>query len=299
MRTYSEDEVSAIIARAVERQQEADAGATESGLTLDEIERLGRDSGIDPAHLRAAASEMDTVGRTLDRQTSQTKTEVIVERWIDAPFRIEAWEDVVAHVRQTFGASIGSATGSDAGETVRQIGSTYEWSHTSNLGVRSRVAVSPRDGRTRLRMTQIVGTSTPTVDGIGYGFLVALVPTLLVMLGLGQTDLGAGTALPIMIASFLMFWAVCSPIVTVLDRRWRAKKLRALDALADDLTPILNRTPDSPSADLESRQAGTDNELSTLETASAPLLDLDAFDGSDLEDGGLEDVGVRRRRSLS
>ncbi|MGB3544915.1 hypothetical protein, partial [Rubrivirga sp.] len=275
---------------------------------LDEIERLGRDSGIDPAHLRAAASEMDTVGRTLDRQTSQTKTEVIVERWIDAPFRIEAWEDVVAHVRQTFGASIGSATGSDAGETVRQIGSTYEWSHTSNLGVRTRVTVSPRDGRTRLRMTQIVGTSTPTVDGIGYGFLVALLPTLLVMLGVGQTDLGAGTALPIMFASFLVFWAVCSPIVTVLDRRWRAKKLRALDALADDLTPILNRVPDDASPGLDVPQGGL--EVDPLEAEvpeadafgvdasdAAPFLDLDALD--DLEDGGLVKSAVRRWRSQS
>lgn len=276
MRTYSEKEVSAIIARAVERQKEADAGAAESGLTLDEIERLGRESGIDPAHLRAAASEMDTAGRTLNRQTEQTRTEVLVERWIDAPFQIEAWEDVVAVLRERHGASVGAAFGLEGGEGVKQIGSSYEWSHVNSLGVRTRVTVSPRDGRTRLRMAQLVGLSSPTVEGVGYGFFVAVLPALVALVVMTKMDLAPlvvalGTAL-----GLFGSWAVAAPVVTALDRRWRAKKLRQLDALADDLAPLLGRKASAAN--------GTRSEpaAAALEGGERPVLGLDAL-GDSLE----------------
>ena len=169
MRTYSEREVQSIIERAVERQHAAEERTGGAGLTLAEIERLGRESGIDPAHLRAAAAEVDEAGRTLSRQTGQTRTHVEAERWIDAPFSLAAWEDAVAELRGRFGAPIGAPFGSDAGETVQQVGRSYEWTHTSMLGVKTRVTVSPRGDRTRVRLDQLVGLSSSAVEGVGSG----------------------------------------------------------------------------------------------------------------------------------
>ncbi|MEM1116081.1 MAG: hypothetical protein AAGJ11_06210 [Bacteroidota bacterium] len=276
MRTYSEKQVADIIERAVERQKAADEGDASPGLTLDEIERLGREAGIDPAHLRAAAEEVDAAGRTLTRQRSQTRTQVVVERWIDAPLTSAGWEDVVARLREFAGPGMGAALGQDAGGSVQQVGETYEWSHTSGLGVQTRVSVSPRGGRTRLRMTQLVGLSSPTVEGIGYGGLIA---TLVAVIGGGTTVAFAGLegafAALAMAAMFLVSWIVAAPLVTVADRRWRARKLNELDALADDLAPMLAQAASEQAA---SEQAAADAEASaSVPAPEAARLDLDAL----------------------
>ncbi len=268
MRTYSEREVSSIIERAVERQQAAERGG-DTGLTLDEIERLGRESGIDPAHLRAAAAEIDESGRTLARQTGQSRTQVYAERWIDAPFATAGWEDAVAHLRTEFGAPIGAAFGSTAGETVQQIGQSFEWSHTSSLGVRTRATVSPRGDRTRLHLSQIVGLSSSSVEGVAYGGIIALVlgvVSLAVGAGLsGSLGVGVITGALVLVLS----WIAAAPLVAAADRRWRAKRLRRLDLLADDLVPIL-RTPTAEPAWADAAEPVAMDE--------PPFLDLDALD---------------------
>jgi len=274
MRTYSEREVSAIIERAVERQRAADDGTSEAGLTLDEIERIGRDAGIDPAHLRAAAAEVDTAGRTLGRQTSHTRTQVVAERWIEGPLSLEGWEDAVAHLRASFGAPIGAAFGSTAGDTVQQVGQSYEWAHTSGLGIRTRVTVSPRGDRTRLHMTQLVGLSSSTVEGVAYGGIVALLVGLMGGGGAALAGLAAPWTLLVMVLTFVVAWAAAAPGVAALDRRWRAKKLRQLDALADDLTPIL-RAPSEVAPEATSERASVPAE--PLRPPPAPRLDLDAL----------------------
>lgn len=274
MRTYTEREVSDIIERAVERQRAADEGDASPGLTLDEIERLGREAGIDPAHLRAAAEEVDAAGRTLTRQRSQTRTQVIVERWIDAPFTSAGWEDVVALLRERFGPHAGAMLASDAGESVQQVGTTYEWSHTSVLGVRTRVSVSPRGGRTRLRLTQLVGLSSPTVEGAAYGGVIAAF--------VGAVGLAVGSGMsgsvPIGVVAgllaFLLAWAVAAPLVTVADRRWRTRKLQELDDLADDLAPLL--TVASEEAASASVEGATSVEETTM-LPEAARLDLIAL----------------------
>lgn len=277
MRTYSEREVTAIIERAVERQQAAEQGGGDAGLTLDEIERLGRESGIDPAHLRAAAAEIDEAGRTLARQNGQSRTQVYTERWIDTPLSTAGWEDVVAHLRTEFGAPIGAAFGSAAGETVQQVGRSFEWSHTSGLGVRTRVTVSPRGDRTRLHITQLVGLASSTIEGVGYGALIAFF--LSFGGGGAAAALGAAPAVALIAAlvAFVVAWAVGAPLIAAADRRWRAKKLRQLDALADDLVPILR----APSAAPE--RAFEDGDVAV----GTPLLDLDALADEVPEEAGL------------
>ena len=279
MRTYSEAEVASIIERAVERQRAVEAGVGEAGLTLDEIERIGRESGIDPAHLRAAAAEVDDLGRTLARQSGQTRTEVYVERWLDTPFALDGWEDAVSHLRMTFGAPMGAAFGETAGESVQQVGRSFEWSHTSSLGVRTRVVVSPRGDRTRLRITQLVGLSSPTVEGISYGGAIALLLAT-VAGGIGGEALGAASLGAVVgVVTFLIAWAIAAPLVAAADRRWRARKHADLSTLADDLTPLLHGS--------QARAAGP------VEVEPSPRLDLDAL-ADDLPEAGERD-GVRRR----
>ena len=268
MRTYSEREVAAIIERAVERQAEADQMEGDPGLTLEEIERLGQEAGIDPAHLRAAAQEVGAKGRTFAGSSGMTRTHVHVERWVDGPLIEEAWEDTVAYLRQHFGAEMNAMMGM-AGREVQQVGQSHEWTHTSGLGVQTRVTVSPRGDRTRLRITQLVGLSSTRVEGLGYGAIVALLGALAG--GALSTSLiaeGTFSAIVGVILGFILTLAVAAPVITRMDAAWRAKKLRQLDDLADELAPILaTESIRSPMSEQESAP----NEM-------APRLDLDALD---------------------
>lgn len=278
MRTYSEREVSAIIERAVERQQAAEAGGGDAGLTLDEIERIGRESGIAPAHLRAAAAEIDEAGRTLARQSGQSRTQVYAERWIDAPFTAAGWEDAVAELRTRFGATIGSGFGNTAGETVQQVGQSFEWSHTSPMGVRTRVTASPRGDRTRLHITQLVGLSSSAVEGVAYGGVIAMV--LALVGGTVGSGLGGPTAAWVAaLLTLVLTWAAAAPLVAAADRRWRARKLRQLGELADDLVPVL-RGP----AEVDATGEAT-REPAAAAAAPAGRLDLDALPDAPDADG--------------
>ena len=239
MRTYSEQDVAAIIARAAERQAAAARTTASVGLTLDEIERLGQDAGLDPADLRAAAAEIDAAGRTLSRQASQTKTQVVVERWIDAPLTLEGWENTVYALRERLGVSAEAALGGAGGGTVQQVGAAFEWTHTSGLGVQTVVTASPRGERTRLRMSQLVGLGSPRAEGIAYGTAVALILGGIALVAGVKLDVGALAAVLATLAVFAASLAIAIPATTALDRRWRAGKLRALDALADDLGAVL------------------------------------------------------------
>ena len=269
-RSYSEREVADLIERAVERQQEArrDAAAAGERLSLAEIERIAAEAGIDPTHIRQAADEMDAVGKTLKRESGTTKTTVFVERWIDAPLTPEAWEDAVIELREQYGTG-GAALGVAAGGTVQKIGNAYEWRHTSGLGVQTTVTASPRDGRTRLRLTQLVGLASPVAEGVGYGMGAAVVLTPLLVGLVNAAGLGSLNGFAVALA-FLVLWAVSAPVVTALDRGWRAKKHTALGALADDLVPILGsgREDAAPAARTADAQPVP---------TPAPALDLDAL----------------------
>ena len=279
MRTYTEREIAAIIERAAERQAEADQREGAPGLTLDEIEKLGADAGIDPAHLRAAAQEVGTHGAVSKGDTGMTRTHVHVERWVDGPLTSEAWEDTVGHLRHHFGADMSAMMGGTPNE-VQQVGQSHEWRHTSGLGVQTHVTASPRGDRTRLRVTQLVGLSSTRNEGIAYGGLIAFFVTLGgtgAVAALFGSPIGPLGAVGLATLLFVLTSAVAVPTVTRLDARWREKKLRQLGDLADDLAPIL-----AAPADLAQQ---TNDELAAEPPASSeltsptpsPQLDLDAL----------------------
>ena len=225
-RTFSEREVAQIIERAVDRQAEAYREVAETGLTLEEIERVGRDVGIDPRHLRAAAAEV-AAGAAGGGGLSQTNTHVVVERWLDGPLSLTAWEEMVGTLRERFGLNAGY--GHSPGGVVSQVGNTYEWSHTSTVGVQTRVAVSARGERTRLRLSQLVGIARPEVEAPIWGAVLTLILGLLPALALFRGD--TAMIIAVTTAAFVLL----SVAVFAGDRAWRAKKLRRLDALADEI----------------------------------------------------------------
>ncbi len=163
VRQYTEKEVSRILRRATELQSaSAPQSIASGGVRLDELERIAAEVGIDPAHLRSAADELDTHG--LD--DSQTRwlgapPEYEIERIVDANLTEEAWQGLVGELNSIYKQSL---PGVSAGH-VR----TWHWKH--DLGSVHFTAVH---GKSSVRLKLLCHID----DGIA----VALIPTVILLL---------------------------------------------------------------------------------------------------------------------
>src|SRR5688572_20400881 len=98
-RRYGDKEVGAILRRAAELQSSDAEGMTPADLDLsiDDLERIASEVGIDARHVRKAASELD--GGNLAPPSfhwAGAPSVVNLERTVEGEITTEAWEDAVA-----------------------------------------------------------------------------------------------------------------------------------------------------------------------------------------------------------
>lgn len=128
-RHYSEQEIQAIFRRATERQEAAGSADPHRGLTLDELKAIGAESGIDPAHIEAAVSDLERgasvedgpegVERFYGMSATLHSERVLPGRMDDA-----TWADVVEALRSIFNTR---------GQS-EEIGPIREWSAFTSSG---------------------------------------------------------------------------------------------------------------------------------------------------------------------
>lgn len=164
-RRYSDEEVAAIFERAAKSQaglqrQQQPHGLSQ-GMTLGELQQIGRDVGIPADLVASAAHEIDVAGRPTERK--YLGLPIGVGRTVELPRRLtdDEWERVVADLRETF----------DARGTMRSEGSTRMWSN-GNL----QILLEPTATGQRLRMRTVKGDSRGYISG-GIGIVVATVLT--------------------------------------------------------------------------------------------------------------------------
>ncbi len=158
-RRYSEEEVAAIFERAAEAQHTPRRQLPRSeGMTLADLQDIGREVGISPELVAEAARSMDRAGRAASRRFLGLP--IGVGRTVDLDRRIsdDEWERLVVDLRETF----------DARGTVRSDGTFREW---TNGNLQALLEPTPTGHRLRLR----------TVKGDARGFMSAG----LAMLGTG------------------------------------------------------------------------------------------------------------------
>lgn len=273
-RKYDEHEIARVIERAAELQ-EADAARarrTERGLTLAELERVGTESGLDPAYIRAAAAEADAPGPR--ERTWQSTTHVHAERWAPGPLQPEAWEETVATLRRY--------APNGPGQTER-IGRSREWTGQTSLGLQVRASVSPRGGGQRVRVEQ---QASLTHEWVEAAFIVGPFFALFGFLAGGlATD---STAVGFAVAAAVYVLAAALSFVGA--RAWRRSKERDLDQLAGEVE-------DAVRAANAERGWGPEETAHLVESEAAPVppsspeLSLDAL--ADDEDAR---AGPARRR---
>ncbi|MGB3544917.1 hypothetical protein [Rubrivirga sp.] len=266
--TFSEDEAQRIFARAAQRQHAA--RPTGGALTLEELQAIGLEAGIEPAHIAAAVSESDVqpvptwLGVPLRSRTV---------RHLDAPVTDAAWGRIVERLRAE----------KPTADEVETVGDRLIW--TSNPGMPghgARVTVVPSsDGAT---MTVESASASEPGIAMGLGAITAMCGLLGLAMMVFKPEKPGGTALAL---SMLVLF-VLSTVIPILNFRRKAPARPAdLDRLADDLARLAappSRPTPAPSV--------LEDDASGLEI-DPPLVDLDAI--SDLEADSDSDLPSRDR----
>jgi hypothetical protein len=198
-RRFNEKEVTAIFEQATRAQQAAQQHAVNGeGLTLAELQQIGREAGITPEFIARAAATVEQ-GGSAQPPATRMGLPISVSRTVDLPGPLseEAWDRLVVDLRETFNAR----------GRIRRDGSLREWSN-GNL----RAMLEPTENGHRLRLRTLKGSAEGTIYGeialiaIGVCFLLVMglsdsfeptslqmgVMGLLTMLGLGGFGATAG-----------------------------------------------------------------------------------------------------------
>jgi hypothetical protein len=224
-----------MLKRASELQRSSPATPNPSGLTLDELEEIAGEAGLDVELLRQAATELETssaLPKNAGEKLAGGPLRIVIERTL--PFEAPETNFIVLipGIENAFGGP----------GQLGQVGRTFSW-HASraNSGRTQQVRVSIRTGQTTIRIEESYGG---LVGGL-YGGVLGGVG--------GGVGLGAGPAIGIALHSIALAFALPVLIIsgTYASVRYGYKafienRRRVLDRLMQDITDVLSdRVPQS------------------------------------------------------
>jgi hypothetical protein len=224
-RKYRDDEVKQIFEVAARRGPagEPRALARDEGLTLDEIQSIGAEAGIEPTAIAQAAAALDAPPIMVARRTV-LGAPVAVGRMVQLPRALTdaEWEQLVVELRATFGAR---------GRVAVQ-GNLREW-WNGNL----HACIEPGErGAYRLRLGSVKGNARPltTLGVVGTGTAAIAFATMIFP--------GADMS---MVAPSLIGAAGVAAILSNLVRlpRWARTREQQMDYIAAKVLSIVQTTP--------------------------------------------------------
>lgn len=160
-RRFNEAEVAAIFERAAEAQHTSQRQLpTGDGMTLTQLQEIGREVGISPEQLAQAARAIELAGRPTSRHFLGFPIGVGLTVDLNRKLSDEEWERFVVDLRETF----------DARGTLRHDGAFRQWAN-GNL----QALLEPTATGHRIRLRTIKGDARGLiVGGLGmFGFAAA------------------------------------------------------------------------------------------------------------------------------
>ena len=145
-RLYGEEEIARILKRATEIQIAEPSLPASSGMTLQELEDVAAEAGIDPRHLRRAAMELELGDdRSLWDRLAGGRLAIELDTVIPGELSTQGFERVLTIIQQ----------GARHHGQGTLLGHTLTWQGESAEGKRSlMVVVSAREGETSVRIEE-------------------------------------------------------------------------------------------------------------------------------------------------
>lgn len=220
-RRYGEDEVREIFSLATTGDtREGSLPGESGGLTLEELQRIGQEAGIEPAQVARAAEELDARGRppTVRRSFGLP---IGVSRLVDLPRAPtdREWEQLVSEFRTTFGTR-GHVTVS---------GGLRQWSQ-GNLYI----SVEPTQHGEQLRLSTLKGDAM-ALNGLG------LMMTLMSVL-MGAVVTAAGKPGKALVLAGMFGGMALAAFGANLIRlpAWARQRERQMEAIAEHAVKLLS-----------------------------------------------------------
>lgn len=139
---FNRDEISNILKRAAELEYKDNDGEEGDGLTLEELQQVSREVGIDPKYISLAMDELQTekvsavpglFGGPFTYRTNATA---------DRPIEDDEWEDIVTEIRNIHGG---------IGRTGK-LGKTFEWEQRKREVGYIQISISPKEDHSRIHI---------------------------------------------------------------------------------------------------------------------------------------------------
>ncbi len=237
-RLYTEKEISAILKRSGELQSKR-GDLPSQGLSIDELQQIAREVGIDPDLVTEAATELERTGGVKERRRlAGMPIELAVERVVSGEITDAQWSDIAAEIGDAFGL-VGSSS---------QVGRMMQWTHTGRRTSQLQVTLTPRDGQTKIRIHgnykhRVLATLIPlSLMGLMQGLVVPLSQGLPVFAAVGISVAIVGA----------IYLLVMMGLTTYIDKRERdARKL--MDRIERMISPRATdarKTPESAPSDM-------------------------------------------------
>jgi len=233
-RRYDEKEVARLLKRASELQRAAPTVRDPTGLTLQELEEIAAEAGLDASMLRQAAAELDAgigaSGAGLGTRFMGAPLRVVLERPVPGELPMESFANLLPLV----------LAAADLAGNPSQVGQTFAWTSQDHTNARQlQVLVSAGGGQTRIRIEERYGGMAGAIFGGGLGGIGGgLGGGLGGALGGALGSLGLGLGIPAVVIG--VTYVGCRAVF----RRFVTRRRLIVERLLQDLEQsVLRSTP--------------------------------------------------------
>lgn len=299
-RVYSEEEVALLIRRAVELESErTKEGGTgdQKGLTMQDLEKIAAESGIDPDLMRRAADELHqgSASGTMDETTVVKDTDILAEHWIKAKVNSRLLDDLILELNHHFGTSQKEITwwnkvfNDYSGKAiVNKTSTSVEWKYTDEFSLyTTRVLIQQRGEKLRIRVSKRQTMNLPwdsTFTNIVILFFAAII---LIPIG-GAAGFSVTDNPWFGMMAGLTLTALLYPLITWVQKQRLSKHVREITEIAENLVIQAKQITS------ETSNENTTNNRSGSTDTQAIELDMDETDS----DSKKSESGNRLRNHL-
>lgn len=228
-RTYNENEIRALLERAVELQSKSNASRNKSGLSLSELEDIAAASDIDLAHLKQAVHELETQAQVGTTSTEITNTHVFVDHTVPGYLPEHAWEDLLIELRRRFGLAT-----DEERVTEERTDTSLSWTHVDKDDRETQVYIDVRGDTVQIRLSQYVSEMGPAGETLVWGALVSIVfGSLAALFVYGQSSMWT------VAGGYVAFFLLTVPVAYVIGRQRRRNALTQLTDLANRIADLV------------------------------------------------------------